>query len=93
MSRRREIPADFAENARLPVSVLTIRYQMSSRTISEWRRELGICVPKGAPRGNRNGVGNQSQAKTTHGIDGIEAVRTCLSCTRERCSGKCNKVH
>ena len=92
MPARREIPFDFAENAALPIPELRMRYQISNKMIARWRRELGIRVPVGAPKRNQNSLNNKSRKKETHGIDGPEAVRTCLSCTRKTCSGSCVKV-
>ena len=93
MPARREIPADFAACATLPVKDLSRRFGVANTVIAAWRRELGVYVPPGAPKGNGNSVGNQSHRKQTHGIDDLEAVRTCLNCTAPRCSGKCLKVH
>ena len=93
MPARREIPADFAACATLPVKDLSRRFGVANAVIAAWRRELGVYVPPGAPKGNSYAVGNRSRRKETHGIDDLEAVKTCLSCTASRCSGKCLKVH
>ena len=93
MPARREMPADFASYATLPVKDLSRRFGVTNSMIVVWRRQLGIYVPPGARKGNGNAVGNRSRRKQTHGIDDMEAVRTCLSCTAPRCSGKCIKVH
>ena len=95
MPARREIPADFAACATLPVKDLSRRFGVANTVIAAWRRQLGIFVPRGAPKGNGNSAGNRggSLKKQTHGIDDLEAVKTCLSCTAPRCSGKCLKVH
>ena len=93
MALRREIPTDFAERATQPVRILKEHYGATSKTIVAWRRALGIQVPCGAPKRNQNSVNNRSRKKETHGIDDIEAVRTCLSCTRPRCTGQCINVH
>lgn len=94
MPPRRQMPADFPQYALRPYRDLVERYRCCHTMIARWRRELGIVVPGGAPKGNRNSAGNQSQSKRkeTHGIDGPEAVRTCLSCTRLKCTGSCMKV-
>lgn len=93
MPARREMPEDFPAVATLPIRTLAARYGAAQHIVSRWRRELGITVPPGAPRGNGNSIGNRNRRKATHGIDDMEAVRTCLSCTAPRCSGKCSKVH
>lgn len=87
-----ERPADFAAVATHPTRELALRYCVSFKTVARWRRELGIRLPPGAPKGNANGVGNASRAKSTHGIDGPEQVRACLSCKRPRCTGQCELV-
>ena len=87
------MPPDFPEHARLSLRELERRYNISATLARKWRLELGIKVPRGAQKGNRNSVGNASRKKQTHGIDDIEAVRICLSCTAERCSGQCRRVH
>ena len=91
--RTKTIPADFPAHAMEPARSLANRHGVGMSRIAAWRRELGIVVPPGAPKGNGNALRNQSTGKQTHGIDGIDAVRTCLSCTRPRCSGSCMKVH
>ena len=87
------MPPDFPEHARLPLRELERRFNISATLARKWRLELGIKVPPGAQKGNRNSVGNASRKKQTHGIDDIEAVRIRLSCTAERCSGQCRRVH
>lgn len=88
----REIPADFGEHAAEPIPSLTRRYRATEGTVRRWRQELGVVVPPGAPKGNRNSIGNASKKKSTHGIDGPEAVKACLSCTAPRCPGSCWRV-
>ena len=92
MPKRREMPPDFPKYARNSTRDLAVRFGCCHSMVTRWRRQLGIVIPPGAPKGNGNSVGNQSRRKATHGMDGIEAVRTCLSCTRPRCSGSCTKV-
>lgn len=87
------MPADFPAHATQPLRALADRYGVGKNKVLAWRQALGITIPAGAPKGNGNAVGNQSRKKQTHGMDDIETVRTCLSCTRERCSGSCSKVH
>ena len=90
----REIPAAFAAVATQPIRELITMFRVSGDTVVRWRRELGIRVPKGAPRGNANGIGNHGGGrKPTHGMDGPDAVRICLSCTAEQCRGQCWRVH
>lgn len=86
------MPPDFADVATLPTRELALRYRVSFKTVARWRRELGIRLPPGAPNGNANAIGNASRRKSTHGIDGPEQVRACLSCTRPRCTGQCELV-
>ncbi|MBR2583552.1 MAG: hypothetical protein IKD61_09185 [Oscillospiraceae bacterium] len=93
MPARREMPPEFPACATLSTRELGRRFGATNTTIAAWRRQLGIVVPPGAPKGNGNSVGNQSRRKKTHGIDDLEAVKTCLSCTAPRCPGKCIKVH
>lgn len=87
------MPADFSEHATQPLRALADRYGVGKNKVLKWRKELGIAIPVGAPRGNSNAACNSSRGRTVHGMDDIEAVRTCLSCTRGRCSGSCSKVH
>ena len=87
------MPEDFPEHATQPLHALADRYGVGRTKVLKWRKELGIAVPPDALRGNGNAAGNSSRGKTVHGMDDIEAVRTCLSCTRGRCSGSCSKVH
>lgn len=49
MSRRdcRPVPEGFAKDAKLPNSVLRVKYQALPAVLARWRRELGM------PRGNR----------------------------------------
>lgn len=89
---RRGIPADFGEHALEPSRDLQLRYHIAAETVRRWRRAIGVTVPCGAPMGNRNSIGNASRRKATHGIDGPEAVKACLSCTAPRCSGSCWRV-
>lgn len=93
MTMPKPMPPDFPEHATLSLRALADRYGVGKNQALMWRRSLGIYIPKGAPKGNGNALRNAGRAKQTHGIDGIEAVRTCLSCTRGRCSGSCEKVH
>lgn len=86
------MPPDFADVATLPARELALRYHISHKTVARWRRELGIRLPPGAPKGNANAIGSPSRAKSTHGIDGPEQVRACLSCKRPRCTGQCELV-
>lgn len=92
MAARHEIPADFPACATMPTRELCRRFRVSNALIARWRRELGVYVPPGAPSGNGNSVGNRGRKKETHGIDNIEAVKICLSCTRPRCTGQCELV-
>ena len=85
MAAYRDIPEDFAEHAREPARDLEMRYGAAPNTIARWRRELGIKVPPGARRGNKNHIG--------HGIDDSQRVQICLTCTAKRCAGQCKKVH
>ena len=87
-----DIPADFAEHATLPVRTLAMRYHVAGSTVRSWRVKLGVKVPQGAPKGNGNAIRNQSRSKMTHGIDGPDEVRICLSCTAPSCRGQCLKV-
>ena len=88
-----DMPAEFPECATLPLRTLAKRFQISESTARAWRMRLGVYVKRGAPKGNGNAIRNQSQSKPTHGIDGPDEVRTCLSCTAVRCTGRCIKVH
>lgn len=88
--RSRDIPPDFAAHATEPTPHLRQIYRVCNRTIARWRRELGIRVPCGAPKGNSNAVNNASRTpKPTYGIDGPEQVAACLNCKRPRCPGSC----
>lgn len=87
-----EIPAEFSACATLPLRDLAERFHVSPTTARKWRQQLGITGKNGAPAGNRNGVGNASRRKRTHGIDGPERIRICLSCSAARCSGDCVKL-
>lgn len=87
------MPPDFPRYATESSRALEKRYHVTHSTILRWRMAIGVTIQPGAPKGNRNALRNASRKKQTHGIDGIEAVRTCLSCTRGRCSGSCSKVH
>lgn len=91
--RARSMPEDFREHATEGLRALADRYHVGTQRITAWRRALGVTVPAGAPKGNGNAIRNSSRGKQTHGMDGIEVVRTCLSCKRPRCSGSCDKVH
>ena len=86
------MPADFPEHATQSLRSLANRYGVGRSKVLAWRRSLGITIPRGAPKGNGNAVGNQSRKKQTHGMDDMDAVRTCLSCTAKRCTGQCQKV-
>ena len=88
----RPIPEDFPENALRPARELAMRYRVSNKTVARWRLELGIKLQPGAPKGNANAIGNASRTKSTHGIDGPEQIRACLSCKRPRCRGQCDAV-
>lgn len=88
----RPVPEDFPALALRPVRELAMRYGVSFKTVGRWRREIGVKLQPGAPKGNANGVGNASRRKSTHGIDGPEQIRACLSCTRPRCRGQCDAV-
>lgn len=87
------IPADFAAHATEPISSLCIRYRVTNKTVTRWRRQLGVKVPPGAPKGNRNRMGGPGHTPRKRGCDDPEAIRTCLNCTAPRCHGKCYKVH
>ena len=84
-----ERPADFAAVATHPTRELAMRYRVSNKTVARWRRELGIKLPPGAPKGNTNGMVRKRPAP---GMDGPEQVRACLSCKRPRCTGQCELV-
>ena len=88
----RPVPEDFPSLALRPVRELSMRYGVSFKTVGRWRRVIGVKLQPGAPKGNANGVGNASRRKSTHGIDGPEQIRTCLSCKRPRCRGQCDAV-
>ena len=92
MSARREIPEDFADHAEEPIRALSIRYEAGPTVIKRWRNALGVHVPPGAPRGNSNANRVGSDGKRILGEDDIRAIRTCLSCTAPRCTGRCWKV-
>jgi hypothetical protein len=81
------MPADFPERAGESLEALACIYGISKSTAREWRRRLGIRVPRGAPKGNRNALPRKK------GADDPVDIRTCLSCTAPRCRGKCAKVH
>lgn len=89
MGVRRAVPADFAAHAMEPSRELARRYRVTHQTVARWRRAIGVFVPPGAPKGNRNGIGNASRQKATHGIDGPEQIAACLNCKRPRCTGSC----
>lgn len=93
MSRSSPMPADFSEHATETIRELITRYGVTQHRITAWRRELGIKLPPGAPRGNRNSGTTRRRRKETPGMDDADAIQTCLSCTRERCSGQCRMVH
>lgn len=91
---RPDVPEDFADVATLPIRTLEKRYGVSNQTVIRWRREIGVTVPPGAPKGNRNAVSRLDQdGKRKQGADDIDEIRTCLSCTAKRCTGHCVKVH
>lgn len=83
------MPPDFADVATLPVRELALRYHISHKTVARWRRELGIRLQPGAPKGNTNGTVRKRPAP---GMDGPEQIRACLSCKRPRCRGQCDAV-
>lgn len=81
------MPADFPERAKASLAELADVYHISKSTAREWRRKLGISVPRGAPTGNRNAIPRKQCA------DDSPAIRTCLNCTKKVCRGHCEKVH
>ena len=85
--RRIDMPEDFPARAGESLEALAAIYRISKSTAREWRRRLGISIPRGAPAGNRNAVPRKN------GSDSPDAIRICLSCTAPRCRGKCEKVH
>jgi len=88
-----DVPEDFADVATLPIRTLEKRYGVTNQTVIRWRREIGVTVPPGAPKGNRNALRFGSDGKRKVGADDIDEIRTCLSCTAKRCTGHCLKVH
>lgn len=93
MMQAREIPAEFAAVATLPIPELAARFGVSKSTARTWRKRLGVSVPVGAPKGNVNGRKRTGRPAGPHGYDDPEQIRTCLSCTSKRCTGECIKVH
>jgi len=87
-----DMPADFAAYAAEPIRALEKRYCVGAKTICAWRRELGVTVPHGAPKGNRNAIRFGPDGKRKVGADDPDDIRTCLSCTAPKCTGKCWKV-
>lgn len=87
------MPADFPQRATMPARALAEHYGVCYKTIARWRRNVGVSIPAGAPRGNRNYMGADGRTPRKRGSDDPAAIRTCLSCTRTRCPGRCDKVH
>lgn len=92
MPAKRDMPADFPNHATEPIRALSIRYKAGAPLIKRWRNALGVFVPPGAPHGNGNAKRVGTDGKRKRGEDDILAIRTCLSCTAPRCTGKCWKV-
>ena len=90
---RIDMPEDFPEHARASMTELASIYHISKTTARNWRKELGISVPRGAPSGNRNANRPKSKEKPVHGKDGPDTVQICLNCTAKKCRGHCAKVH
>ena len=84
-----EIPDGFAAVATDPVPELIARFCVSRSTVKKWRKQLGLKVPVGAPKGNTNGG---RRRREIYGQDGPEQIRACLNCTAVRCTGSCVKV-
>ena len=80
-----EIPDGFAAVAMQPIPELVSQFCVSRSTIQKWRRQIGVIVPVGAPKGNANHVRDPG--------DDPEKIRICLSCTAKHCTGDCIKVH
>lgn len=85
-----EIPDGFAAVAMQPVPELVKQFCVSRSTVQKWRRQLGLNIPPGAPKGNANGV---RRKREIYGQDDPEQIRECLSCTAVKCTGHCIKVH
>ena len=85
-----EIPDGFAAVAMQPIPELVSQFCVSRSTIQKWRRQIGVIVPVGAPKGNANGV---RRKREIYGQDDPEQIRECLRCTAVRCNGRCIKVH
>lgn len=85
------MPPDFPDQAGKSLEALACIYGISKSTARKWRAQLGVSVPVGAPRGNQNHIGGGETRK--RGADDPWEIRTCLSCTAEKCRGKCAKVH
>ena len=87
-----DVPADFADVATLSLRMLEKRYGVTIATITRWRRQIGVVVPPGAPKGNRNAFRVDGKTRKV-GADDDDQIRTCLNCKAERCIGHCVKVH
>lgn len=81
--RRIEMPADFPERAGASLTELADIYRVSKTKVRDWRAQIGVSIPRGAPKGNPRKKGSDSP----------DAIRICLGCTAPRCRGKCEKVH
>lgn len=86
---RTTMPPDFPDVATRPVRELSLRYNVAHNTVLRWRKELGIRLSPGAPKGNQNGAARKSPSPS---MDGPEQIRACLNCTRPRCRGQCDAV-
>lgn len=80
------MPADFPERAGASLTELADIYRVSKTKVRDWRAQIGVSRPRGAPKGNRNANPRKK------GSDSPDAIRICLSCTAPRCRGKCEKV-
>lgn len=85
--KRIEMPPDFRGRADESLDALATIYRVSKTTVRNWREQLGISVPRGAPKGNKNARPRKK------GADDPAEIRTCLSCTAKNCRGRCAKVH
>ena len=85
--KRIDMPPDFPEHAGESLEALACIYGISKTTARNWRQKLGVSVKIGAPKGNRNALPRKK------GADDPADIRTCLSCTRTRCPGRCDTVH
>ena len=86
MPAYRPRPYDFALHATEPCSDLCARYGCTETTVLRWRKELGVTVRRGAPRGNQNHLTHYDAR------DSRAQIRICLSCERPKCSGWCRKL-